>query len=62
MNVDTNEVVPVLNILKILGPVVQATLLSRSRQVCVGHDWVSRVSDNPNEGILRSLDGANVAR
>lgn len=61
MNVDTNEGVPGI-VLKILGHVVQATLLSRSRQVCVSDDWVSRVSDKPDEGILHNLDGADVGR
>jgi hypothetical protein len=58
MNVDTNR--GPIGI--IVGPVVRAKLLRRSRQVCVIDDWVCNVSENPDEGVLRSLYDTKVKR
>ncbi len=57
MNVDTNHVIVVL----IMSLVEYASFLGRgSREVCVIDSWVYCVSNSPDDGILRSLDGAEV--
>ena len=64
MNVDTNEglVIHLVVVIKILGLEVQTTLLRGSRRVCIIEDRICNESYNPEDGILRSLNAAEVAR
>ena len=58
MNVDTNEGL----VINILGLEEQTTLLRGSRRVCVIEDRIGNESYSPDDGFLRGLDGAEVAR
>ena len=58
MNVDTNEGL----VINILGLEEQTTLLRGSRRVCVIDYRIGNESYSPDDGVLRGLDGAEVAR
>ena len=49
------------SVVMILGPVEQDTLIRDSRQVCVINGWVCDEPDSPDNGILRRLNGAEIA-
>ncbi len=53
--------VPIGRVIGILDLVEQATLLRGPRQACVIDGRVCDVPDSPDDGMLRRLDGAEIA-